>query len=98
MNLFQEMKEVGLPIKSSQAQVHCKVFEDNSGALEMAKITKYRPRTKHLNCRLHFFRSYVDSGHITIHKIDTKEQPADILTKPLAEELFIKFRKIIMGW
>ena len=99
MNLFKEMKAQGLPIESSVAKVHCKVFEDNSGALEIARVPKYRPRTKHLNCRLHHFRSYVDkTKEITIHKVDTKENYSDILTKPLGEELLFKFRKIVMGW
>ena len=97
MNLFKEMIENGIPIESAEAKVHCKVFEDNTGALEIAKVHKFRPRTKHLNNRLHHFRSYVNNG-ITIHKIDTKEQPADMLTKPLNEELLFKFRLMMMGW
>ena len=81
MNLLKEMKANGFPIQSAMPKVHCKVFEDNTGALEIAKIHKYRPRTKHLNCRLHHFPSYVDdTKEISIHKIDTKEQPADYLT------------------
>ena len=98
MNLFEEMKTMGMPVRESTAKVHCRVFEDNSGALEIAKIAKYRPRTKHLNVRLHHFRSYVDDGQITIHKIDTLSQPADLLTKPLNVEAFSKFRRMIMGW
>ena len=99
MNLFKEMKEMGMPIHSSKAKVHCKVFEDNSGALEIAKVAKFRPRTKHLNNRLHHFRSYVDdTKEITIHKIDTEDQPADLLTKPLNEELLKKHRRTMMGW
>eukprot|EP00980_Cylindrotheca_fusiformis_P011699 scaffold2782_cov88-Cylindrotheca_fusiformis.AAC.2 len=46
MNLFKEMKEMGLPVTSSKAQVHCKVFEDNSGALEIAKVTKVPSKNK----------------------------------------------------
>jgi len=99
MNLFKEMIEVGMPIESAKAKVHCKVFEDNSGALEIAKMAKYRPRTKHLNARLHHFRSYVDdTKEVSIHKIDTTEQPADFLTKPLNEDVLIKHRKRVMGW
>ncbi|KAI2497322.1 hypothetical protein MHU86_17195 [Fragilaria crotonensis] len=41
MELIKEMKGMGYPIESLQAQVHCQVFEDNSGALEMAKLHKY---------------------------------------------------------
>ena len=99
MNLFKEMMEVGMPIKSSKAKVHCKVFEDNTGALEIARIPKYRPRTKHLNCRLHHFRSYVDdTKEISIHKIDTEDHPADYLTKPLNEETLTRHRKEVQGW
>jgi hypothetical protein len=98
MEMLNEFKEQGYDIQSTISEVHCEVFEDNSGALQIAKIKKYRPRTKHLNNRLHHFRSYVDSGQITIHAIDTKEQPADMLTKPLNEELHTKFREIVMGW
>ena len=86
MNLFKEMMHMGMPIKSSKAKVKCKVFEDNTGALEIARVHKFRPRTKHLNNGLHHFRSYVDSGEISIHKIDTLEQEADFLTKLLNEE------------
>jgi len=99
IELFKEMKKQGMQVEGDGAKVHCKVFEDNSGALEIAKIPKYRPRTKHLNCRLHHFRQYVDkTKEITIHKIDTKENPSDTLTKPLGEELFLKFRKMMQGW
>jgi hypothetical protein len=98
MNLFEEMMAMGMPVTTSKATVHCKVFEDNTRALEIAKVAKYRPRTKHLNVRLHHFRSYVDEGMISIHKIGTLEQPADMLTKPLNAEAFMKFRQMIMGW
>ena len=56
MNLFKEMKEVGIPVISDKPKVLCKVFEDNTGALEIAKVAKFRPRTKHLNNRLHHFQ------------------------------------------
>ena len=98
MGLLKEMKKKGLEVLDHRPKVHCKVFEDNSGALEIASVHKWRPRTKHIATKLHHFRSYVERKEITIHPIDTKEQPADILTKPLAVELFIKFRKMIIGW
>ena len=99
MNLFKEMIQMKMPIDSAQAKVHCSVFEDNTGAIERAKIPKYRPRTKHLNCRLHHFRSYVDvTKEISIHKINSLDQPADLLTKPLNKDAVRKFRKMIMGW
>ena len=98
INLLKELKEKGFEINNSNAKVHCKVFEDNTGAIEIAKEDKYRPRTKHLNVKLHHFRSYVESGEIIIRKIDTYHQPADMLTKPLNEADFIRHRRTTMGW
>ena len=98
MELLKEKKKKGLEVMDHQSEVHCKVFKDNSGALEIASVHKWRPRTKHIATKLHHFRSYIARKEILIHPIDMKEQPTDILTKPLAVELFIKFRKMIIGW
>jgi hypothetical protein len=98
MELLKEMKSFGFPIQTAQARVHCRVFEDNSGALEMAKTHKFRPRTKHLNVKLHHFRDYVTRQEISIHPIGTADQSADYLTKALNEELHLKHRKEVQGW
>jgi hypothetical protein len=98
MELLKEMKRENFPIFKTKPKLHCKVFEDNSGALEMAKTHKYRPRTKHLNVKLHHFRDYVTRGEISIHKIDTKEQLADYLTKPVSQEILQYLRPKVMGW
>ena len=98
MELLKELKEAGFPVGSNVPEVKCKVFEDNSGALEIAKEHKYRPRTKHINVKYHHFRDYVDRGDISIVKIGTEDQEADILTKPLIGDQFLKLRKLLMGW
>ena len=98
IELLREMRKHGVPIHATIPRVQCTVFEDNSGALEMAKEFKSRPRTKHMNNKLHHFRWYVDNGDITIHKIATNDQFADLLTKPLPEESFVRHRRTIMGW
>ena len=83
---------------ASKPRVYCKAFEDNSGALELAKSPKLRPRTKHINIKYHHFHDSIENGRIMMYKIDTLDQEADIFTKPLEESLFIKLRKRIMGW
>jgi hypothetical protein len=48
---------------------------------------------------MHHFRGAVASGtKLKIESIDTEDQLADIGTKPLAKDLFMKLRKEIMGW
>jgi hypothetical protein len=98
MYLLQEAHDRGIPNIHYLAQVHCRVFEDNSGALELARIPKMRPRTKHLNVKYHHFREHVRKGLISVHPISTLEQQADIYTKPLPQDLFQKFRLAIFGW
>ena len=40
MELLKEMRRMKFPISQVTPKLHCKVFEDNSGALEMAKNHK----------------------------------------------------------
>ena len=98
MELFKEIKWFGIIDKEYVPKVYCKAFEDNSGALELARTPKMRPRTKHINCKYHHFRSYVAKGEIEVHSIKTTDQLADLWTKPLGTELFRKFTKATMGF
>ena len=66
--------------------------------METAKVHKFRPRTKHINVKMHHFRDYVTRKEVPIHPIRTTEKPADFLTKPLNDELLIKNRFTVMGW
>ena len=98
MELLNEMKANGFKVHTTTPEVHCKVFEDNSGALEMARTYKFRPRTKHLNCRLHHFRHYVERGSTSVHPIASEDQLADMLTKPVNEKTIVRLRKLVLGW
>jgi Reverse transcriptase (RNA-dependent DNA polymerase) len=55
MELAKELLSAGFNLGIDTPRIHCKAFEDNSGALEMAKTPKLRPRTKHLNIKYHTF-------------------------------------------
>jgi len=49
MNLMKEFVTEGFFDVIVTPTMHCRAFEDNSGALEMAKNPKYHPRTKHIH-------------------------------------------------
>jgi hypothetical protein len=99
MQLFEETKdELKWAINEKVPTVHCKVFEDNSGALDMARLPKMRPRTKHICVRMHHFREHVRTGKVTIHKVPSRLQLADIATKPQPRELFESQRESLMQW
>ena len=98
MRLFRELEKRIPHFKAPAPLVRCTAFEDNTGAIELAKAPKMRPRTKHINIKYHHFRDAVDRGEIHIKKIDTKDQLADLGTKPLTAKPFKKLRKQLIGW
>jgi hypothetical protein len=88
MDLIAEIKDRGFQVISIQPYVYFKVFEDNSGALELACLPNLHPRTKHINVCYHHFHEHVRKGLIKIFPIDTKDQIADALTKALPQNDF----------
>jgi hypothetical protein len=97
MFLIQEMKEKGFQVVCTHPYVYCKVFEDNPGALELARLPKMHPRTKHINVCYHHFREHVQNGLIKIFPVGTKDQTADILTKALPQNNFQRHRRHMCG-
>ena len=55
MKLLKEMRKKGFGFLDHKVKVHCRVFKDNSGAIEMMVVHKWRPRTKHIATKLHHF-------------------------------------------
>ena len=85
--------------KIEGASVKSTVFEDNNGALQLALSHKLTPRTKHIAVKYHFFKSKIggDKG-ITIKRVDSVENVADIFTKGVQGDLYSQLRKKLMGW
>jgi hypothetical protein len=50
MDFLLELRAQGIVTEEFCPKVFCKAFEDNNGAIEMAKMPRMRPRTKHINC------------------------------------------------
>eukprot|EP00984_Skeletonema_dohrnii_P035296 scaffold34901_cov389-Skeletonema_dohrnii-CCMP3373.AAC.1 len=97
LNLMNELRDI-IPMKSSEPKFYCKVWEDNRSCIKVAESPKFTPRTKHIALKYHHFRQFVSDGTIRIHPIDTLEQVADILTKPLDGVKFSYLRKKLCGW
>jgi len=91
-------REVGVE-NGCQTAFKTTVWEDNMGALTLANLEPGRstPRSKFYDCKVHWFRSHLDDN-CKVCKIDTKEQRADMFTKPLARETFCYLRKLLIGW
>jgi hypothetical protein len=65
---------------------------DNESAICMRNNPVEHSRTKHIAIWYHFLRDHQQRGDIEIAYVSTKEQLADIFTKPLDEKTFTKLR------
>jgi uncharacterized beta-barrel protein YwiB (DUF1934 family) len=74
---------------------------DNDSAIRMADNPVEHIRTKHIDIRYHFLRDHQQRGDMEIAYVSTKEQLADIFTKPLDEKtlanLGMSYTFLILG-
>ena len=70
-----------------------KLFCDNQSTIFVSKNPAEHKVMKHLDLRMKWIQEKVESGNFVIEYISSKEQVADILTKPLPKETFEKLRE-----
>jgi hypothetical protein len=97
MFLVQEICKKGFQVICSKPYLYCKAFEDNSGALELTRLLKLCPCTKHINVCSHHFCKHIRNGLIKIFPVGTENQIADALTKALSQNIFQQHRCIMCG-
>ena len=72
------------------------LFEDNQGAIALAKENRFSDRAKHIDIQYFFIREHLELGTFLLHYCDTKDMLADILTKPLAQAIFSSLLQRLM--
>ena len=78
------------------------VFEDNEGAIHLAKRPDLTPRARHLSVKYHQFKENLgadkDGDGISIQWVPTNLQIADVFTKGVGPLKFKPLRDLLMGW
>lgn len=82
------LEEFGLK-QSGSTTIMC----DNSSAIKLSKNPVLHGRSKHIDVRFHFLRDLTKDGVVKLVHCGTNEQIADILTKPLRLEVFVRLRE-----
>jgi transposase InsO family protein len=59
------------------------VYCDSQSAIHLTKNQMYHERTKHIDVRHHFVRDIVSQGVVSVKKVSTHENPADMMTKAI---------------
>ena len=78
---------IGTPAKATT------IFEDKQSAIGMTKNPQFHGRSKHIAIKYHFVRDQVGKGTVKLLKYcHMKEMVADMLTKGLPKNQFVKLR------
>ncbi|KAJ8480980.1 hypothetical protein ONZ45_g15469 [Pleurotus djamor] len=70
-----------------------RILGDNNGALALSKDAVYHSRSKHIDVRYHYIQEQVDDDVIVVERVNTKDNLADMFTKPLDKGPFETFRR-----
>ena len=63
----------------------------------MATSPRMTTTSKHIPVKYHWFRQHVGKEFVN-RKIESENQKADILTKGLQREIFVRIWKFLWGW
>jgi hypothetical protein len=63
-------------------------FCDNTSAIALSKNHVFHKKSKHIDTRFHFIRDLVNNGDIALQFCGSRDQLADIFTKPLGKLVF----------
>ena len=70
---------------------------NNQGAISLAKNPMYHKRSKHIQVSYHFIGDEIRSGKIESQYIPTKDNVANIFTKPITKLKLNRFETFISG-
>ena len=70
-----------LNIQLQEVNIYC----DNQSAIKLLKNPIFSVRSKHIDVVHHFARERVLRKEVAFHYISTLKMPADVMTKPLAQ-------------
>ena len=71
------------------------LFCDNNSTIKLSKNSVLHGRSKHIDVKFHFLRDLTKEGKVELVHCRSAEQIADILTKPLKAESFVKLRALL---
>jgi len=68
------------------------IFEDNQGCESYGKISLNHSSMRHIALKFHFLREEIAEGRLSLQRVPSSNNIADIFTKALAGPIFRKFR------
>ena len=88
--LRELMESIGLP-QINPTPLLC----DNDAALILLKDPRFHACAKHINTKWHYIHECTENGDICVSYVPSKDNVADILTKPLAAPTFVRLHAFL---
>jgi hypothetical protein len=64
------------------------LYSDNAGSISLAHNPEHHARTKHIDVKYHLTREHLQLGTISLQRVPTKGNTADIFTKALPRDAY----------
>ena len=68
---------------------------NNKLAITLAKNSVFHDRSKHIDTRCYYIRECIASDEVQLKFVKSRDQIADIFTKPLKQEDFVRLRNLL---
>jgi hypothetical protein len=72
-----------------------KIFCDNKSTIALTKNPVFHGRSKHIDIKHHYIRDLIRDKEIVVEYCTSEDQIADIFTKPLKTNLFLKMKNLL---
>ena len=90
MWMKQMLKDIGIGFTEPVI-----IYYDSTSTLSMSKNPVFHSKTKHISIKYHVLREKVAKKEIRLEYVSTKDQIADIFTKPLPKDTFEYLRGML---
>ena len=67
-------------------QENIKLYSDIQSAIHLAKNLTFHSKTKHIHIKYHFIRYVLEDELLKLEKINTRQNPTDMLTEVVNRE------------
>ena len=88
--LHKLLRELGFPVEGPIT-----IYEDNQSAICLSKSNRNHPKTKHIDIKYNYIRSVINQNIVEVEYCPTSEMLADILTKGMTSDKFLKLRNLL---
>jgi hypothetical protein len=76
-----------------------KLFQDNQSTVKLLLNGRDSSKnTRHVSIHHFWLKEQIALGNLVVEWIETGEMIADILTKPLPRESFVRLRRLLLNW